>query len=716
MTESLYSNSWYRVAALKPRLGAHAHIFRQIYRGQLWYVLQDRASGRYNRFTPAAYLAISLMNGQRTVQEIWDTACVELGANVPTQDDIVHLLAQLHQTDALHADVTPNIARVSDRVRKVRWRKILLSMANPMAIRIPLLDPDRFLNATMPILRPLYSWPAVLALLVFVGYSFLVAASHWREIAADIADHVLAAESLLLMLATYPFVKALHELGHAYAVKRWGGEVHEIGIMFLVFTPVPYVDASASSSFPQKWRRAFVAMAGIAVELVLAGIALQVWLNTGEGLFRAFAFNVMFIGGVSTLLINGNPLLRFDGYYALSDIIEVPNLAIRANRYIGYLIQRYGFGVRTVESPVAARGEAAWLVCYAVASFVYRLTVVLSITLFVASRYFVVGVILAIWGVVMMIVVPIGKQVNFLFTSPVLRERRRRAFGITGAVLAAIVAFLLWVPLPYSTIAAGVMWVPGDAIVHARTEGTVVRLLQAPESHVTTGEPILQLEDPLLEAKVRAQEAKTEGLRLRFVAASVKDPAEAQIAAQALRHAEADLDLLRQHQKDLLVLSPNHGRFVVLQPNDLIGGFARQGDTLGYVLRSDFASVLVIVDEESADLVRNQNVGVELRLAHKPEEVLWGIVVREVPMFTDKLPSMALSTAGGGEVAMDPTDAQHARALVKMLVFEIGLSGDELREHAFGERVFVRFRHENEALAFRLYRMARQLVMSRLNV
>jgi len=715
MAESLYSNSWYRVAGLKPRLGAHAHIFRQIYRGQLWYVLQDRASGRYNRFTPAAYLVISLMDGERTVQEIWDIACVELGANVPTQDDIVQLLSQLHQTDALHADVTPNVARVSDRVRKVRWRKLLMSMANPMAIRIPLLDPDRFLNATMPIMRPFYSWPIVVALMIFVGMSFFTAAAHWREITADITDHVLAAESLFLLLVTYPFVKALHELGHAYAVKRWGGEVHEIGVMFLVFTPVPYVDASASSSFPQKWRRAFVAMAGIAVELVLAGIALQVWLNTTEGLLRAFAFNVMFIGGVSTLLVNGNPLLRFDGYYALSDILEIPNLAIRANRYIGYLIQRYAFDVKTAESPVSGLGEKIWLAVYAVSSFVYRVAVVLSITLFVASRYFVIGVILAIWGLVMMIGWPIGKQLNFLFTSPALRDRRRRAIGITVGALGAVAAFLLLVPLPYSTIAAGVLWIPGDSIVHARTEGTVVRLLQVPDTHVSTGMPIMQLEDPLLEARVRAQEAKAEGLRLRFVAASVKDPSETQIAAQALRHAEADLALLRQRQSDLLVQSPNHGRFVVPQPNDLIGAFARKGDILAYVLRRDISSVLVIVDEESADLVRRNTTDIELRLAHQPEVVLPGTVAREVPMFSDKLPHMALSTAGGGEVAMDPTDSSHSRALSKLLQFEIGIA-EELPNHAFGERVFVRFRHHDEALAFRIYRSARQLIMTRLNV
>jgi putative peptide zinc metalloprotease protein len=715
MAGSLYSSSWYRVATLKPRLRAHAHIYRQIFRGQLWYVLQDQASGRYNRFTPAAYLVISLMDGRRTVQEIWDIACGELAANVPTQDDVVQLLAQLHQADALQADVTPDIAQVSDRVRKIRWRKLMMSVANPMAIRIPLLDPDRFLNATMPLLRPLYSWPAVIALVAFVGYSAMLAASHWREIAADIADHVLAAESLLLLLLTYPLVKALHELGHAYAVKRWGGEVHEIGLMFLVFTPVPYVDASASSSFPEKSRRAFVALAGIAVELVLAGIALQVWLGAHEGLLRAFAFNVMFIGGVSTLLVNGNPLLRFDGYYALSDLIEIPNLATRANRYLGYLIQRYVFGVRTIESPVTARGEAAWLGGYAVAAFFYRLTVVLSISLFVASRFFIIGVVLAIWGVVMMVVVPLGKQVHFLLMSPVLRERRGRAVGITATTAAVVAAALLLVPLPHSTIAAGILWIPGDAIVHAGTEGTVIRFLQKPHAMVVAGEPIIELEDALLEAKVRVQVAKTEGLRLRYVAAVVKGPADAQIAFQELRHAEADLNLMRQRQSELIVLSPNDGEFVVSQPADLIGSFVRKGDVLGHVLKRDRPALQVVVVEEDADLVRNSNAGVEFRLAHKPDVVLRGTIARETPMFTDQLPSMALSTAGGGDVAMDPTDPKRARALAKALQVEIGLD-EALSVPAWGERAYVRFRHDDEALAFRWYRMARQLFLSRFNV
>jgi putative peptide zinc metalloprotease protein len=715
VARSLYSSSWYRVAPLRPRLRAHVHIYRQIFRGQLWYVLQDRTSGRYNRLTPAAHLVVSLMDGRRTVQEIWDTACVELDENCPTQDEIVQVLAQLHQSDALQLDISPDAVQVADRVRKMRWRKLAMSIANPMAIRLPLLDPDRFLSATMPLLRPFYSWPGVLLLFGFVLYSAVVAGSHWQQITTDVSDRVLAAESLLLLFLTYPLVKALHELGHAYAVKKWGGEVHEIGVMFLVFTPVPYVDASASSGFPEKWRRAFVALAGIAVELILASLALYVWLNAQEGLLRAFAFNVMFIGGVSTLLVNGNPLLRFDGYYALCDLIEIPNLATRGNRYIGYLVMRYAFGVRDQESPATAPGEAAWLGGYAVASFVYRLTVVFAITIFVASQFFVIGVLLAIWGVAMMLVYPIGKQLRFLFTSPALREKRRRAVATVGGVVAVAAAVLVLVPLPYSTVSSGVIWVPGDSIVHARTEGNVVRLLRQPHERVAAGEPIVALDDPLLDARVRVQEAKTEGLRLRFVAAVVKDQVEAQIAAEELKHAEADLALLKQRQGDLTVLSPSDGEFVVTQPADIVGSFARKGDVLGYVLRRDKPSIQVIVPEDEADLVRNRNTGLEFRIAHQIGTIRHATIARELPMVTDRLPSAALSTAGGGDIAMDPTDTSRARALTKSLQFEITVD-EPLNVPTLGERVYVRFRHNDEALAFRAYRTVRQLFLSRFNV
>ena len=186
--------------------------------------------------------------------------------------------------------------------------------------------------------------PAVIWLLVVIA-GIILAAVHWQDLTENLADRALTPQNLILLWFIYPVVKALHELGHAYTAKLEGGEVHEIGIMFLVFVPVPYVDVSSAWGFRDKRKRMLVGAAGIAVELFLGSLALFVWLTVEVGMVHVVAYNVMLISGVSTLLFNGNPLLRFDGYYVLADALEIPNLGGRSNKYLGYLIQRYLFRV-----------------------------------------------------------------------------------------------------------------------------------------------------------------------------------------------------------------------------------------------------------------------------------------------------------------------------------------------------------------------------------
>ncbi|MFC6657562.1 site-2 protease family protein [Roseibium salinum] len=301
MEQSYFSQSWYRVAQLHLRLRAHVRIHRTIFRGQLWYVMQDRTSGRFHRFAPETYFVISLMNGERSMQEVWDIACDNLSEKVMAQDEVVNLLGQLHAADVLFGDVPPDIEEIADRGRKSRNRKLMMSFMNPLAIRLNLIDPNEFLNATYPLVRPLLSWFGAMFYVAFVAYATVLAGMNWDALTENVTDRVLSTENIVLLLLSYPAIKALHELGHAYAIKRWGGDVHEIGIMMLVFMPVPYVDASDSAAFTGKWQRALVGAAGILVEVFLACLALIVWLNAGDGLVRAFAFNVMLIGGVSTL-------------------------------------------------------------------------------------------------------------------------------------------------------------------------------------------------------------------------------------------------------------------------------------------------------------------------------------------------------------------------------------------------------------------------------
>jgi putative peptide zinc metalloprotease protein len=385
MEKTLFSNSWYRVAELKPFVRSHTEIHRHSYRGKVWYVLQDHANGRFHRFSEESYLLIGLMNGKRSLQEIWEATCEKLADDMPTQDEVIALLSQLNKADLLQSDISPDMASLNRRSRKDRKAKFMNTIRSPLSIRVPILDPDRFLEKTKGIVAPFFTVPALIAWMIIVFTAAVLAFVHWNELTTNLADRVLALENILLFWLIYPLIKAAHEFGHAYAVKRWGGEVHEMGLIFLVFIPIPYVDATAATAFREKRQRIAVGAAGIAIELLIASLAMFLWLNVGAGALRSAAFNVMLVAGVSTLLFNGNPLLRFDSYYVLSDLLEIPNLGTKSNRYLGYLAQRYLAGNENAEFHLADDREARWLVFYGLASFVYRIFITLQIALFVAG-------------------------------------------------------------------------------------------------------------------------------------------------------------------------------------------------------------------------------------------------------------------------------------------------------------------------------------------
>ncbi|QYU70137.1 hypothetical protein J4558_08470 [Leptolyngbya sp. 15MV] len=715
MEKSWLSPTWYRVAALKPRLPAHVRFHRTLYRGDVWYVLQDRTSGRFHRFSPEAHFVIGLLDGTRTLEEAWAIASARLADEVLTQDEMIRLLGRLHAADVLQGDMPPDIAELADRGRRQRRRKLMMSLLNPLALRMPLLDPDAVLDATRPIARAIFSAFGAAVFLLVVGYALLLAGQHWESLTHDVADRVTAAENLVLLVLTYPVVKVFHELGHAWAVKRWGGQVHEIGVMFLVLMPVPYVDASDSMSFPSKWRRAVVGGAGILVEVFLAAVAMIVWVNAEPGLLRAFAFSVMVIGGVSTLVFNGNPLLRFDGYYVLSDLIEIPNLAQRSNQYVAYLVQRHAFGIRDAENPVTARGEAAWLFFYAIAAFCYRLLITLGIALLIGTNFFIVGVLVAIWSLVLMLGVPLFKSLRFLLASPRLRRHRGRAFAATGGALAAIAAVLFAIPLPHATLAEGVVWVRGEAAVHAGADGVVAALEAAPNAELSPGAPILRLEDPALSGRARLLAARVRELEAHHAMRDLSDPIRARVTLEELNLARADLALAEERLAQLVVRSRAEGRLSLLRPDDIVGRFVRKGDLIGYVARFEDPVIRVIVPEGEADLVLSRTRDVAMRLASARAAVLPARVDRIAPRLEPSVPSAALTAQGGGAVLLDPTAPTRDRTIGRYLQLDL-VPGVPLAAPRFGERVHVRFAYAEEPVAHRLYRTLRQVFLRHFQV
>lgn len=715
MSGSLFSPSWYRVANLKPRLRSHAQIHRHFYRDQLWYVIQNHATGRFHRFSPEAYLIIGLLDGKLTLEEIWQIAAERLGDDIPTQEEVINLLTQLHRADVLQSDSLPATDELQTRDTKQTRQRRLQTLRSPLAIRIPLIDPERLLAILAPVASKLFSVTGMVVWLLVVSLAIFLAAGHWSELTENISDRVLAMDNLLLLWLTFPIVKILHELGHGFAVKRWGGEVHEMGIMFLVFMPVPYVDASAASAFREKNQRMIVGAAGMLVEVFIAAIALFVWLEVEPGLVRATAFNIMLIAGVSTVLFNGNPLLRFDGYYILSDGLEIPNLGSRANQYIGYLIQKYAFGVRDLPSPVFARGEAGWFVFYAIVSFCYRMMIFAGIVWFVAGKYFILGVLLAIWAVLLTLIIPLFKHAGFLLSSPRLHHQRKRAVLASSAFVAAVFAGLLLMPVPSGTVVEGVIWPPEKSMVRATAEGFVTNVVVKSGDLVNPQDVLVQCEDPVLPSEVRVLNAQLTELKARYDAEILQDRAQAQITGEDIEHINGMLVRAEERQRELAVRSSTSGIFVLSDAEDMPGRFVHRGEVLGYVMDYSAVTARVVVPQEDVELVRERVQRIEVRLADRLEHIIPAVISRNVPAASDELPSAALSIDGGGSIATLPGAQRPNTAMEKLFQFDVVLK-TKLPINIIGERVYVRLMRAPEPLAIQWYRSGRQLFLSKFNV
>lgn len=713
MAEPVLSPSWNRVAELRPRIRSHVRIHRHEYRGERWYVLEDRISRRTHRFNPAAYLIVGLMDGRRTMQEIWDGALQRLGDQSPTQDQVIQILGQLHLADVMQCEVPSDLDELLRRAQRLRKRSTMAQWLSPLSIKFPLFDPDRLLERALPWYRWLFGPAGAMLWILVAGAGMFAAIRAWPLLSEDLSSRVLLPENLLLVALVFPLLKAAHEFGHACAVKAWGGEVHEMGVMLLVLMPIPYVDASAANAFARRRRRIVVGAAGMLVELFIAALALFLWLEVQPGLVRSVLFNVMLIAGASTVLFNANPLLRFDGYYMLADWLEMPNLRQRAQQFVSAAFQRRVFGLDLPPSEAPLR-ERIWLAGFAVAAYLYRWLITFGIAVFVATQYFFIGVLLAIWAVSAALVLPLFTLLAYLGWSPRLRRARPRAIGAT-LLLGALLALLLFaVPFPSWTAVQGVVQAPEQAQVFGRADGFVTRLLVAPGSLVRQGDRLVELDDPGLRARVALLRAQRDELAARYRQERQENTARGQALLPQLEAAEAELARGLEREADLVLRSPAAGRFALALPQDLPGRFVKQGEPIAVVLPERLLTVRVLVPQDTVDRVRQHHDRVSVRLAERFAEVLPARLRREVPRASDRLPNLALAQAGGGDVALDPGQANAVKALQTHFEFEVEIEGAPAT--VIGERAYVRFDHPGEPIALQAGRALRQLFLSRFGV
>lgn len=711
--EQTFSESWYRVGNERLHLRPGIRVQRQRYRGELWYVLENPWSNQFFRMSPEAYAFVGRLRPDRTVDEVWQECMKKFPESAPGQGVVIQLLTQIYHANLLQYRVANDSRKLFERSQKRRQRETRARFTNIMFMRIPMVDPDRFLDRTRQLAHVAFSWFGGLVWCLLVLFALKIVVENFDAL-RDQSQALLSPGNLPWLYVSIIVVKLLHEFGHAYACKRFGGEVHTMGIMLLILTPIPYMDATSSWGFRSRWKRILVGAAGMLVESFIAAIATIIWFKTAPGVLHNVCFNVIFIASVSTLLFNINPLLRFDGYYILSDFLEIPNLHQRSAGQLKHLCKRYLFGMKRSESPARSGRERFWITVFGIFSNVYRLVVFTGILLFVADRFLILGVIMAILCFVGWVVLPLVKLARYLFADPELDQHRKRALCVTVLVIGGMLAFLQFTPFPSHFRAPGVVQAKIRSEVYALAGGRIAEVLVKSGSSVERGQVLVRLTSKDLAYELARAEAAKAEIEAQMLAAMEQDPSVMKPLTFQMASADKVLTRLRKQESDLVVKAAHSGVWVSPQLGQRMNTWVGQGSPIGLLLDDSVFVFRATVDQDDANRLFNRELeGVEARLFGQAGEVLDIGRVEVIQGERRQLPSAALGWQAGGEVATvmdDPNGRQAAEPFFEVRG-EVVQVGRAVLSHGHAGK--IRFPVGDEALLPRVVRRGRQLLQKR---
>ena len=654
---------------------------RQRYLGRSYWVVKEPVGMNYFRFQDEEYAILQMLDGQTSLDEIKEQFEAEFPPQKITLEELQQFLGQLHRSGLIVTGVPGQGRQLRKRRDERRRRQLLGALTNVLCIRFKGIDPERVLTRLYPKVRWLFTWAALViySLLAFSALTLvLVEFDVFRAKLPGFYQFFSPTNALLLAL-TLGVTKVLHELGHGLTCTHFGGECHEIGIMILVLTPCLYCNVSDSWMLPSKWHRAAIGAAGIFVEVTLAAIATFVWWFTEPGLVHYLSLNVMFVSSVSTILFNANPLLRYDGYYILADLVEIPNLRQKATAIVSRKLGHWFLGLEPPDDPFLPERNQGFFAFYTVAAVLYRWFILASILTFLYKVFEpyglkIIGQVIAVASIYGLLFQPIYQLGKFFYVPGRWHKVKKPRMYATLAGLAAVVLAIFYLPLPYHVGSALEMRVFDAKSVYVAVPGKLEEVRVQPGDRVKAGELLARLTSIDLELEIkrleglRDQNAKQletlKRLRHDDPQASTRIP-ESEATLEAV---EKQLEERRRDRERLELKAPRDGVVfsppwvptregpegqlpswsrTPLEPENL-GCYLEAGANFCLVGEPAEMEALLVIDQADIDFVA---VGqdVEIKLDELPHDTFTGEIRKIAEEELDVSPR-GLSAKSGGEV------------------------------------------------------------------
>ncbi|HAW26811.1 MAG TPA: hypothetical protein DCY03_01640, partial [Planctomycetaceae bacterium] len=527
---------------------------------------------------------------------------------------------------------------------------------NPLAIRFRGIDPHRLLNWLQPRTAVCFTPLFLLAALTLMGSAVTLVCTHLDAVINQLPDFAtfFEARNLVLLACSLALVKIVHELGHALACKQLGGECREMGVMLLAFIPCLYVNVSDAWTMREKWHRIIVSSAGIFVELVISAVCVFLWWFSYPGLFHSLCLNIVVVCSVNTLLLNGNPLLRYDGYYILLDLLEIPNLRQRAQTIVSNRLHHWFFGHKAETLLKEPRRLRRFLFAYGIASAIYRWFIVfaiLTVCYYVLEPYGleIIAQVMGAFVLLGMLIVPVKSAAVEIQTYSKAGQIQWRRFTIRTAGVLLFFAGLLLIPLPHRITAPALIELRNAKHVYVTAPGFLPSIT-TPQTSIAQGAVIAELSNEKIKQdllKLTGQISEQE-IRIATLERRQLDDPEAAQELPTAREQLLDLkDQLKQRQTDqrrLILKAPIAGTLIPAPRktgnpaeadlSDWTGSpfdadnrncFLDRGTWLCSLGNPDQLQARLIVDQEHVEFVEHGQ-SVRILLDEYPGEVLTGTI------------------------------------------------------------------------------------------
>jgi putative peptide zinc metalloprotease protein len=603
-------------------------------------IIKDPVKKKYFRFEEEEYFVLNLLNGVNTADDIVQLYNRQFYDNL-TGDDIEEFIASIRENDLLEKDFSELNTFLYEQLKEQRKSKIRQAKGSMLYFRVPLVDPNIFFSKVMPYIKWFWARPCIMLMNLFMISAVFLLFQNYGEFKVGMT-HIFdftnqSVVQLFMLWTTVMSVIAIHELGHGLTCRRFGGECHEIGFLFMFFNPCMYANVNDAWLFENKQHRLYVTFAGCFIEFLVGSIAVYVWILTQKGaLINMLAFKVIVVCFFSAIFMNFNPLMKFDGYFALSDYLEMPNLRDRSKEYVSYLISTKIFRLKKEFDQLTKRER--WILgIFGVLVSIYMFNVLTGLVFlaggFLINTFHAAGLIILLVIVYKFFGRMFGKFINFIRL--IMTEHKsffsKPAVRLIGLVLLISVLYgFIFYPFPQHIDLPATLEPNHQSIIRARETGYVetvdMNKLAYKENEIILVQRNEEISDHL---KAVAIDMRSND-QLHQAALALSDSAE-QLKLNKIRQQLIDAkNDLERRQANLVLMAPFDGVFAS-NLNALAHTILSSGDPIGRYVDTSVYKVVIDILERDIEGIR-MGTHAYFILNNQPDVIFSGEVSRISPM------------------------------------------------------------------------------------